>query len=97
MKTGYLDKQHSIKIGTFFHYRKPTDTGKGLYELKQEYYKDYSCFFYHYARADQVKVNFVLRIANKFNYSLEHTARLSLKYLVILFSLKIPNEKGRNS
>lgn len=38
--------------------RKPTGvSGKGLYELKPEFYIEYSPYFYHYARTDQVKVN----------------------------------------
>ena len=38
------------------HYRKPGVTGRGLYELKPEYFKEYNPFFYHYTRIDQSKV-----------------------------------------
>jgi len=38
-------------------FRKPTGTsGKGLYELKQECYSEYSPYFYHYTRTEQAKV-----------------------------------------
>ena len=41
--------------------RKPTTTtGKGMYELKVECYKEYSPFFYHYTRAEQSKVGLCL-------------------------------------
>lgn len=38
------------------HCRKPGVTGRGLYELKPEYLKEYNPFFYHYTRIDQSKV-----------------------------------------
>ena len=38
-------------------FRKPTGTsGKGLYELKQECYSEYSPYYYHYTRTEQAKV-----------------------------------------
>ncbi len=40
--------------------RKLTETAKGLYELKDECCKEYNCFFYHYARTEQVKVSVLL-------------------------------------
>jgi len=40
-----------------FVFRKPTGTsGKGLYELKQECYSEYSPYYYHYTRTEQAKV-----------------------------------------
>jgi len=38
-------------------FRKPTGmSGKGLYELKQECYAEYSPYYYHYTRTEQAKV-----------------------------------------
>ena len=38
-------------------FRKPSGaSGKGLYELKQEFYSEYSPFYYHYTRTEQAKV-----------------------------------------
>lgn len=37
--------------------RKPGVTGRGLYELKEEYLKEYNPFFYHYTRIEQSKVH----------------------------------------
>ena len=40
-------------------FRKPSGvSGKGLYELKQECYSEYSPYYYHYTRTDQAKVIF---------------------------------------
>jgi len=36
-------------------FKKPGVTGRGLYELKPEYLKDYNPFFYHYTRIEQSK------------------------------------------
>ena len=40
------------------HYRKPSTTmgGKGIFELKPEFYKEYDRFFLHYSRTEQSKV-----------------------------------------
>jgi len=39
-------------------FRKPTGaSGKGLYELKQECYSQYSPYYYHYTRTEQAKVS----------------------------------------
>jgi len=32
-------------------------TGKGIYEVKPSYYKEYTPFFYHYAKTEQAKVS----------------------------------------
>ncbi|XP_078350500.1 E3 ubiquitin-protein ligase UBR2-like [Oculina patagonica] len=37
-------------------FKKPGVTGRGLYELKEEYLKEYNPFFYHYTRIEQSKV-----------------------------------------
>jgi len=43
--------------------RKPTgNAGKGLYELKPEFYCEYSPYFCHYARTEQVKVSDLQKI-----------------------------------
>ncbi|XP_048585826.1 E3 ubiquitin-protein ligase UBR2 isoform X2 [Nematostella vectensis] len=36
-------------------FRKPGVTGKGLYELKEEHYKEFNPFFFHYTRIEQAK------------------------------------------
>ena len=47
----------------WIHCRKPTSsTGKGMYELKPECYKEYNPFFYHYTRAEQSKVKLFLSV-----------------------------------
>lgn len=43
--------------------RKPTgNSGKGLYELKPEFYSEYTPYFCHYARTEQVKVSDLQKI-----------------------------------
>ena len=50
-----------IRFGLLLFYcRKPGVTGRGLYELKEEYLKDYNPFFYHYTRIEQSKVHSVV-------------------------------------
>jgi len=47
------------KVATF---KKPNQgSGKGVYELKEECYKEYNTFFYHYTREDQSKSEEVQR------------------------------------
>ncbi|XP_070569458.1 E3 ubiquitin-protein ligase UBR2-like isoform X2 [Ptychodera flava] len=48
-------------------FKKPGATGKGLYELKREFYKDYNPFFYHYSKADQSKAEETQRKMKKSN------------------------------
>jgi E3 ubiquitin-protein ligase UBR2 len=38
--------------------RKPGTTmgGKGIFDLKEEFYKEYNPYFYHYSRSEQSKV-----------------------------------------
>ena len=38
--------------------RKPGVTGRGLYDLKPEFMKEYNPFFYHYTRIEQSKVKY---------------------------------------
>ncbi|XP_078001009.1 E3 ubiquitin-protein ligase UBR2-like [Glandiceps talaboti] len=42
-------------IATVATFKKPGATGKGLYELKQEYYSHFNPFFYHYSKSEQSK------------------------------------------
>ena len=43
-------------------FSKPTNnTGKGVYQLKEDFYADYDVFFYHYTREDQSKSEEVQR------------------------------------
>merc|ERR1719381_10622 len=43
-------------------FKKPTAaSGKGVYELKDEFYSEYDVFFYHYTREDQSKSEEVQR------------------------------------
>lgn len=44
-------------VAILFCCRKPGVTGRGLYELKEEYLKEYNPFFYHYTRIEQSKVH----------------------------------------
>lgn len=44
------------RFAPLFYCRKPGVTGRGLYELKEKYLKDYNPFFYHYTRIEQSKV-----------------------------------------
>ena len=41
------------EVATF---KKPAGGGNGKYELKDQYYQEYSPFFYHYSKSDQSKV-----------------------------------------
>ncbi|XP_013420461.1 E3 ubiquitin-protein ligase UBR2 isoform X2 [Lingula anatina] len=49
-ETGIEENVHKVA-----DFSKKSDSGKGLYELKPEFYKDYSPFFYHYTKAEQSK------------------------------------------
>lgn len=40
------------QVATF---RKPHGTGKGIYELKPKFYKEYNLYFYHYGKEEQSK------------------------------------------
>lgn len=40
----------------YYFERKPGLTGRGVYELKPEYYEQYNPFFYHYSASDHSKV-----------------------------------------
>ncbi|RDD37274.1 E3 ubiquitin-protein ligase UBR2 [Trichoplax sp. H2] len=42
-------------LSTIANYRKPGLTGRGVYELKPEYYEEYNPFFYHYSVSDHSK------------------------------------------
>merc|ERR1719431_1777401 len=48
------------QVATF---KNPTGgEGKGVYELKEEYYSEYNIFFYHYTRENQSKAENAQRI-----------------------------------
>lgn len=51
------DPNHETGMETVIHevaaFKKPQGTGRGMYEIKGEFLKDYNPFFYHYTREEQ--------------------------------------------
>nr|XP_006815804.1 PREDICTED: E3 ubiquitin-protein ligase UBR2-like [Saccoglossus kowalevskii] len=65
------DHNHETGLESVIHkvaiFKKPGATGKGLYELKPEYFEKYDPFFYHYSKAEQSKSEETQRKRKKAN------------------------------
>ena len=55
--TVYSTVSSTVCVVSCLYFRKPKNlSGKGMYEVKDEFYKDYNPYFYHYSKSEQAKV-----------------------------------------